>query len=197
MSQQTKHICFYSNKDKWSKAFIEELASTPWVKEFQFICVDPGQNRPSLPKWLKQVPTLVIDGDSEPVKTDTAVMNWLWERKMKEMPTQSKSSTATTQAVVTGEPASWMDNEMGGYGNAGYSFIDSDSSKGDAGTTLPGTFTYLNGTASPGDRQSDVAISQTLSNQGTRSKKEVMFDRQLEQYKQQRDSGIPQGPPRQ
>ena len=105
MSGGKKHICFYSNSDKWSKAFIEELAGTPWVREFEFICVDPGStgSRPPLPKWLKQVPTLVINGDEEPVKTDTEVMNWLYERKMKEMPkktTEQKRKYWTVPRVV-------------------------------------------------------------------------------------------------
>jgi hypothetical protein len=194
--QTKKNLCFYSNskKDQWSKAFLEELAKTPWASEFNFICVDPSPNRPALPAWLKQVPTIVIDGDKEPVKTDTEVMNWLYERKMKEMPAKTSERA---QAAVT-EPVSWVDNEMGGMGNAGYSFIDSDTSTGgNGGSTIPGAFTYLNGGATPGDRQSLAPLDQAIQNQGTRSKKEQMFDKQLDMYKQQRDLGVPHGPARQ
>jgi hypothetical protein len=192
---QKRHTCFYSNKDKWSKAFIEELAGTPWVKEFNFICVDPGPNRPNLPKWLKQVPTLVIDGDEDPVKTDTNVMNWLYERKMKEMP--RKPAVSEPVAAMGGEPASYIGNEMKGFGNAGYSFIDSDTSTaGDGGATIPGTFSFLNGAASPGDRTGQ-SMGDSLQVKSSRSKKEVMFDQQLDMYKQQRETGIPRGPARQ
>ena len=199
MQAQGRNICFYSNseKDKWSRAFIEELGKTPWAREFQFICVDPSPNRPSLPKWLKQVPTLVINGDDNPVKTDTEVMNWLYERKLKEMP--KKQSTNASAAVISGEPASYISGEMGGYGDAGYSFIDSDTSTaGNGGATMPGTFTFLNGMSSPGDRQGqDMSMGGGMQKQSAgRSKKEMLMDEQLDLYKQQRDMGMPQGPRR-
>jgi hypothetical protein len=198
--QQKRNICFYSNskKDQWSKAFLEELAKTPWASEFNFICVDPSPNRPSLPAWLKQVPTIVIDGDKEPVKTDTEVMNWLYERKMREMPAKVSERGQVAAVAAAAEPVSWIDNEMGGLGNAGYSFIDSDTSTGgNGGAAIPGAFTYLNGSATPGDRESQASLNQAIQNQGTRSKKEQMFDKQLDLYKQQRDMGVPQGPARQ
>jgi hypothetical protein len=191
-----KNICFYSNGDKWSKVFIEELAKTSWVPEFQFICVDPGPNRPSLPKWLKQVPTLVIEGEKEPIKTDTEVMNWLYERKMREAP-KKPAVASTAAAVVNGEPASYIGNEMKGFANAGYSFLDSDTSTaGNGGETIPGTFSFLNGGASPGDKTGQN-LGQNLQTQAGRTKKELMFDQQFDMYKQQRDSGIPKGPARQ
>ena len=195
---QKKNLCFYSNKDKWSKAFIEELAKTPWLKEFDFKCVDadPNGNKPSLPKWLQQVPTLVIDGDPSPVKTDTEVMNWLYEKKMKSETKKPATGGSPAQAVPDG-PASWLGSEMGGYGDTGYSFVDADmSTAGNGGATIPGSFTFVHGF---GDKQSDSALTSTSTpkNQGTRSKKEAVFDQQMDMYKQQRDQGIPQGPARQ
>jgi hypothetical protein len=190
----TKHLCFYSNKDKWSKAFLEELAKTNWAREFEFICVDASPNRPALPKWLKQVPTLVISGDKEPVKTDTEVMNWLYERKMIENPQKKAEIRTNVPAAAGGEPESWNGNEMDGMGNSGYSFVDSDTSvAGNGGATIPGTFGFLNGGASPGDRQGNAIAS----NRANKTKKEQMFDEQLDLYKQNRDSGIRQPQARQ
>lgn len=196
MSQVKKgaHLCFYSNKDKWSKAFIEELSKTPWVSEFQFICADPGPERPTLPKWLKQVPTLVIDGDEDPIKTDTEVMNWLYERKMT---LKSASAPASASQKPQGPPEveSWVGNEMGGFGDAGYSFVDADTSTaGNGGSTIPGAFGFLGGGAGPGDRQGQSTGDSR--SQGTRTKKEKQFDQQLDLYKQSRDSGMKQGPAR-
>jgi hypothetical protein len=193
MQGQKQNICFYSNseKDKWSRAFLEELKKTPWVHEFQFVCVDPGPNRPALPRWLKQVPTLVINGDETPVKTDTEVMNWLYERKLREMP--KKQTTNASAAVISGEPASYISGEMAGYGDAGYSFIDSDTSTaGNGGNTLPGQFTFLNGQASPGDRQGQMMGGGMTQQSAGRSKKEMLMDEQLDLYKQQREMGMPQ-----
>ena len=192
MSQ--KNVCFYSNKDKWSKAFIEELSKTPWIKEFDFKCVDADKSgqKPVLPKWLKQVPTLVITGDESPVKTDTEVMNWLYEKKMKLESTKPVKSPA--QTLVDG-PQSWLGGEMSGYGDTGYSFVDADmTTAGNGGASIPGSFSFLTGF---GDKQSDASLASAVQNQGTRSKKEAVFDQQMDMYKQQRDIGIPQGPARQ
>jgi len=103
MSQRPKHVCFYSKrKIEWgspSLAFLEEISKTNFTSEFQFICVDscgkcgscqdrrPGQctSRPKLPTWLKAVPTLLIDGESDPLIDDN-VFNWLSLRKIQEAP---------------------------------------------------------------------------------------------------------------
>lgn len=206
MSGQLKpNICFYSNACKWSRAFIEELAQTPWIREFEFICIDKLSNgqRPQLPRWLKQVPTLVIKGDEEPVKIDSEVMNWLYEKKLKEMP---RKAAAHTPAAMGGEPQSWNMNEMGGMGDAGYTFLDSDTStQGNGGSTIPGAFTYLQGQASPGERQSEMGGGYGGGGGGGgrrggdfpqaqpmgRSKKEQMFDAQMDQYMRNRDVGMP------
>lgn len=206
---QPRHICFYSNRDKWSAAFLEELKTTPWVSEFRFICVDPSPDRPKLPAWLKQVPTLVIHGDPEP-KVDAAVMNWLYERKLREMPKKPSVSNASAGGgggaaggagpAGPAEPVSWIDGEMGGFGNCGYTFLDTDcSAQGNGGETIPGAFSFLHGGASAGDRSGQSAIASTNpthANAG-RTKKEIQFDQMMEQYKQQRDFGMPQGPKRQ
>ena len=81
MSQRPKHACFYSTKCKHSAAFLEEIARTPYKSEFRFVCVDPSPNRPALPSWLKVVPTLLIDGEPDPL-TDEKVFNWLSLRKI-------------------------------------------------------------------------------------------------------------------
>lgn len=188
----SKNLCFYSNKDPWSKAFLEELRGTPWVAEFSFICVDPSANRPALPKWLKQVPTLVINGEKEPIKTDTEVMNWLYERKMRSRPAAAAAKPASASAAAPAEPESWVGGEMSGFARSGYSFIDSDTSTaGDGGSTMPGSFAFLGG-AAPGERQSmDAATSKVPM-----TKKEKQFEDQLNLYKQQRDVGMKQGPAR-
>jgi len=100
MSQKPKHVCFYSKRkidggDSPSLIFLEELAKTPYTNEFQFICVDAcgrcqncASRRPAmcsgkskLPSWLKCVPTLLIDGESDP-RIDDEVFNWLSMRKI-------------------------------------------------------------------------------------------------------------------
>jgi hypothetical protein len=83
MSRGPIHICFYSNRCKWSEAFISDLKQTPYIQDFKFICVDPSPTRPQLPTWLKKVPTLVIQGQPEPL-VDAEVMNWLSMKRLME-----------------------------------------------------------------------------------------------------------------
>jgi hypothetical protein len=190
-----KNICFYSNsdKDKLSLPFLQELKQTPWIQSFEFICVDPSPSRPPLPKWLKQAPTIVIAGDPEPVKEGMEVMNWLYTKKMLEQSSKPKSSSAN-QPNISGELQSW-NSEMSGFGDTGYSYLNSDTSVGgNGGELIPGAFTYLNGQSSPGDKQSQQ-FSQQPSQTG-KTKKEMMMDQQLDMYKQQRDLDMPQGPRR-
>jgi hypothetical protein len=192
-----KNICFYSNsdKDKLSLPFLQELKQTPWIQSFEFICVDPSPSRPPLPKWLKQAPTIVINGDPEPVKEGMEVMNWLYTKKMLEQSTSKKSSASSSQPNVSGEIHSWVPGEMSGFGEAGYSYLDSDTSTGgNGGNSIPGNFTFLHGQAGPGDRQSQQFSTQP--SQTGKTKKEMMMDQQLDLFKQQRDMDLPQGPRR-
>jgi len=108
MSQRPKHACFFSKKCKHSASFLEELARTPYTSEFQFVCVDPGPNRPKLPSWLKVVPTLLIDGEPDPL-TDEKVFNWLSLRKIQgnaPVPKQSSyKEPARNEMQTRQEPA--------------------------------------------------------------------------------------------
>jgi hypothetical protein len=199
MSQkQPIHICFYGNSCKWSKAFLQELAQTPWKHDFRFVCADPSPNRPKLPDWLKQVPTLVVAGEPEP-RTGSEVMNWLYENKMKQAAVRTSKQTNSADASPGGEPAAYSMFENTSFNKSfGYSFNDADASTGgDGGSMIPGTFSFLNGAAAPGDRNSQEFPGSTNQTARTKSKKEEMFDKQMEAYQRSREEGMPKGPGRQ
>jgi hypothetical protein len=184
------HICFYSSRCEWSKAFLEEISKTSYHGLFRFICVDPGPNRPALPSWLKQIPTLVISGEPEP-RTNGEVMNWLYEQKMKD---GAGNKGGGAGGGVTGpvEPEPYLDMEMGGGFSDSYSFIGADTSaQGNGGMheNLRHNFTYLNG--SDGVSTREASNFQTTNSNAKRSKKEEMLDAQMAQYKNQRDIGMP------
>lgn len=197
------NVCFYSNKCDWSRAFIEELAKTPWKSEFRFICVDAGPDgkRPPLPKWLSKVPTLVIRGEEEP-RTDNQVMNWLYERKQSMSAGSSQSGGVrgtggggTGGGMAPEDVEGFTMNEMGarsvGYQ---YSFVDADTSPGGTGgLSMRGNFEFLDGGAAPGDRstQSIGDARAPGGSNGGRSKKELMFDKQMEAYQRERDAALP------
>jgi hypothetical protein len=193
MSSQATNICFYSNKCQWSKAFISELAKTPWKSQFKFICADPGPNRPQLPGWLKKVPTIVVTGESEP-RTDSDVMNWLYEKRMKEGGTTQTGAAPAPAGSAEPEAFSMMENVSFAKG-FGYSGVDVDtSSQGMGGTTIPGAFAFLDGIEPLGGGQDKGPAPPAASQR--RSKKEEMFDKQMEAYQRDREQGMPKGPGR-
>ena len=190
------HICFYSNRCEWSKAFITEISQTPYHTEFRFICVDPSPNRPQLPSWLKQTPTLVISGEPEP-RTNSEVMNWLYEHKMKNGGgngggnTGNTGNTGNSVSGTSVEPEPYLDMEMGGGFGDSYSFLGDDTTtQGDGGLRMKHNFTYLNGQDSVSTRE--ASNFQTTSSNQNRSKKEELLDQQREQCLKSRDNGIPQ-----
>jgi hypothetical protein len=197
---QPPHICFYSNKCEWSEAFLKELATLPYKSEFQFVCIDTTP-RSQLPTWLKQVPTLLIKGDPEPVKVNSDVLNWLYERKMKDT---SRSPTASsgmgggsgpkTEVAASGEIEAWNFSEMGGKLSESYGVL-----VGGSGATVENSggknwdFGFLNGNAGVVDRtMQNIGDSGRNNEEGRqKSKKEQMFDRQMEAYQQGREVGMP------
>ncbi len=186
---QPEHICFYSNKCNWSKAFLTELSTTPWKQSFRFICVDPSPNRPPLPSWLQKVPTLVIKGEQQP-RTDGEVMNWLSEMKLR-----VGGNTGAPSAMSNDFEAYNMMEHQSFAKGFGYSGLDVDTStQGNGGVSMPGAFSFLNGAAATGDRTANTIPS--MADTAKRSKKEQMMDKQMEDYIKERNRGIPQGPPR-
>jgi hypothetical protein len=184
------HICFYSNRCEWSKAFLTEISQTPYHKEFKFVCVDPGANRPQLPSWLKQTPTLVISGEAEP-RTDSEVMNWFYERKMMDGGGNrgANQGGGGAQGMADVGPEPYLDSEMGGGFGDSYSFIEDDTTtQGNGGMRMKHNFTYLNGQDAVGTRE--ASSFQTTDSNQKKSKKEAMFDQQYEQMMKSRDMGI-------
>jgi len=188
MSSQSTNLCFYSNKCQWSKAFITELSKSPWKSQFRFVCVDPSPGRQPLPSWLKKVPTVVIAGESEP-RTDSDVMNWLYEKRMKE----GQQNGAPAASSGDAEPSAFSMMEQVSFAKGfSYSGVDTDtSSQGIGGTTMPGAFSFLSGGASEGDRLSQEVPGTTAKSSQRKSKKEEMFDKQMEAYQRDRDMGMP------
>jgi len=148
--------------------------------------VDPSSQRPQLPSWLKQTPTLVISGEPEP-RTNSDVMNWLYEQKMKDGVTTGAKGEAMAAGPVDPEP--YLDMEMGGgYGDS-YSFLGTDTSaQGNGGLSMKHNFTYLNGQESVGTRE--ASTFQTTTTNQKRSKKEELFDQQYEQMMASRNNSV-------
>jgi hypothetical protein len=213
---QPPHTCFYSNKCEWSEAFLKELSKTQYKGEFQFVCIDTTP-RSQIPDWIKQVPTLVIRGDEEPIKVNSEVMNWLYTRKLKDT---SRSPASVINTMGSGpvsssgnrggsgqqpmqsqvdEPEAWNMSEMGGklsdsYGN----LVDGSGASVESSSSKNFDFGFLNGNAAPGDRTMQGMGDSGMRQEGgrTKSKKEEMFDKQMDSYTKSRDMGMPQGRPR-
>jgi hypothetical protein len=129
-------------------------------------------------------------------------MNWLYEKKMKEGGGGGGGSMQASGAGSMNEPAAFSMIENVSFAKGfSYSGVDTDTmSQGDGGLTMPGAFSFLNGAASGGERmQQDLDRGGAGGGSGggpKRSKKEELFNMQMEQYKRERESGMPKGPNR-
>lgn len=195
------NICFYSNQCKVCKAFFSELATTPFKNEFNFVCVDTTP-RNRLPGYLKKVPTIVVQGEGEPLVGNEAI-NWLWIKKMQDprMNNQQQASGQEQGNARGGqqEPSEmglgfWNPLEMGSAGDS-YSFIDQDTSvAGDGGYTMAQNFEFIGGGATGGGQgrpRETMAIPAPK-----KSAKESQFDAEMERYMAMRNQGVPQMPKR-
>jgi hypothetical protein len=97
----SKNTLYFGTKCRYCQAFLEELRTTPFMKEFNFVCVDPSPNRPPLPRWLKSVPSMLAAGESEPRVGPGPVNNWLFERKMGGSVAAATKSTAERNMPLT------------------------------------------------------------------------------------------------
>jgi len=97
------------------------------------------------------------------------------------------------------EPEAWNISEMGGKLSESYgSLVDGTGASVEASSSKNFDFGFLNGNASPGDRTTqgmgDSGMRQEPSR--SKSKKEELFDRQMDAYQKNRDQGLPQMRPR-
>jgi hypothetical protein len=121
-------------------------------------------------------------------------MNWLYEKRMKEGGTSQTGAAPAAPGAVEPEAFSMMENVSFAKG-FGYSGVDVDtSSQGMGGTTIPGAFAFLDGVA-PMSGAQDSGPAPPVASQ-RRSKKEEMFDKQMEAYQRDREQGMPKGPGR-
>jgi hypothetical protein len=189
------HLCFYSEKCKFSQSFLSELKGTPYMSEFKLICVDRDPRTNQLPsivskgiadKWLTAVPTLVIDGETGP-RTDAEVFNWLSMRKLQDG--QKKGPNPTEQAG--GEPSAYGPEIASGKWSDNYSFFDQsfDVAKGTGFDPIQKNFAQLQDFGSPALGNSTPG--QTVVQQAQRSKKEVAMDKALEDFQKQRQMDTP------
>jgi hypothetical protein len=119
---------------------------------------------------------------------DGDVMNWLYERKMKD----ASPRAASTAIAGPAEPEPFGIMGSGDLYSDPYTFLDQDTmAQGNGG--LQGNeknFSFLNGSAASGSREG--SSMNTIEAVGKVSKKEQMFDNQMKSYLSSRDEGMPQ-----
>jgi hypothetical protein len=191
------NICFYSNQCKVCKAFFSELANTPFKNDFNFVCVDTTP-RNRLPGYLKKVPTIVVQGEGEPLVGNEAI-NWLWIRKMQDPRMNAQEQSKHNSQGNSGNGAQsesaemglgfWNPLEMGSSGDS-YSFLDQDTSvEGNGGYTMAQNFEFI-GSGAPGGQgrpRETMAVPAPK-----KSNKEQQFDAEMERYMAMRNQGVPQ-----
>jgi hypothetical protein len=91
------------------------------------------------------------------------------------------------------EPEAWNVSEMGGKLSETYSNLG-DGNNFDNSSSKNWDFGFLNGGAASGDRTAQGMGDNGMRQEPgrTKSKKEEMFDRQMDAYQKNRDTGLPQ-----
>ena len=191
-----KNLCFFSARCRHSQNFLEALKETPFAKEFRFISVDPQPNgqRPQLPTYVKAVPTLMIDGEDKP-RTDSQVMNWLSERRLRTGTGSSGGSGGGSGSGSGGGGDGLMafSDEMAVNGDEHYAFIGEDApvTKG-AMVRMVGTMASIDdmaGLGTPAARTATDRAGAAGSGIGVprQSEKAKALDDALVAYQQMRD----------
>lgn len=190
-TQQGKHaVCYYSNRCQWSERFMKLLAQTAFRDEVHFICVDPNAQgvRPKLPTFLKIVPTLVVRGEDRP-RTGEEVVNWVSEQQMlRSKPRQGGGGGASGPAAASElEPEPWISGEMGGSYTKSFSFLNGENE------APLGDFAFLNGQQAVSTKTASDMPGGGLGARGQdkKSEKAQLFDKQMESFMRNRDSGMP------
>ena len=192
------HLCFYSDKCKFSQSFIEEVKRAGYLAEFKFICVDPDASgkRPAIvdkgrvEKWLTAVPTLIIDGETGP-RTDAEVFNWLSMKKLQE----GRQAPISPDGRGGSEPVAYGNELASGKWSDSYSFFGQqfEVGKGQGFDPIPRNFGQLQeGTGSITGIGGQTA-GQVVAATAQKSKKEMAMDSALERYQQERDKDTPNG----
>jgi len=191
------HLCFYSEKCRFSQSFIEEVKRAGYLSEFKFICVDADASGKKPPivmkgmaeKWLTAVPTLIIDGETGP-RTDAEVFNWLSMRKLQE----GRAAPISPEGVAGGsEPVAYGNELASGKWSDSYSFFGQqfDVGKGQGFDPIPRNFGQLQeGTGNITGIGGQTA-GQVVAAQSQRSKKELAMDRAYEDFQKKRDQDMP------
>jgi hypothetical protein len=186
-----KHLCFYSNKCKYSEAFLKQLKETQFKTQFDYVCVDGRVGElTQMYKWLKRTPTLIIRGEADPREFNEA-MNWLSEQKVLQ---SGKSAPGPDgQPAAAAEPEPWVGTEMGGSLTKGFSFLGAN----DTNEAPMGNFEFLNGQGAVGVKTASDYPNGGMGARAKKNSKEDMFDKQMEDFMRQRNTGMPQAQMRQ
>jgi len=189
------HLCFFSTRCPFSQAFLEALSKTTYSREFRFICVDaqPGRPRPQLPAYVKSVPTLMINGEREP-RTESAVMNWLSERRLSDKSTAPTTARGTVGNIESSQGGpSAMSDDMCMSGDEGFCYINEMEFKptGSQGGRLAGNMVSFNDPIMGGPAaQEAVSMGAAGGGRGSNgmSAKSKALDDAMTRLQAQRDS---------
>jgi len=164
--------------------FLEEIAKTPFAKEFQFVCVDAqaGRPRPALPPYVKAVPTLMIKGESAP-RTDGNVMNWLSERRMQ---TAASGGAAAGRGSLEG-PMAFIGGDS--YDD-GLALIGEDTGNTSRLTGSMASLNDLSTMTAPDSRTIPGNIMAASAGGGPQSAKAKAMEDALERYRSARDIDV-------
>ena len=158
-----KNVLFYSNFCKYCSEFLKNI--NEMNINFTTICVDNNKSR--LPPFVKSVPTIIVQGQSQPLVGDN-VFEWLKAQK-------------NTNGPNAEEISPYHANEMGTMFSDSFSFLDSDDTK--EGQPISHNFEFLGSNFSISTPE-ESGSNNSISSSSNKGKGQSDYDKLI----QQRDS---------
>lgn len=121
---------YFSRKCNHCKEFLMELKSINLIRQFKFICIDGNKN---LPKFLKQIPTIITSDYADPLAGDHA-FKWIVFKKQQLIDKQQEQ-----------EQPEQVELDGFGFGGSSLSFNDINSETSIAADDNLGDFSSLEG----------------------------------------------------
>lgn len=128
----------------------------------------------------------MIAGEDEP-RTDSEVMNWLYEKRLQERGPSGGGGGTGAQVAAPQEsgPQFYNPLEMAS-GADSYSFLEQDGRVVEGGSLISQAYEFV-GSVAPGQERATMAVAPP-----SKTKKEQAFDSSMERYMAQRNQGVPQ-----
>ena len=179
MSHQNSVLLFYSSHCNHCQQLLQNIKQSQIQDSLQQICIDKLP-RHRIPANVKNVPTLVIAGEMQPLVGQN-VFKWVQQKIVQKQKQNQSNSISNNSSNGPSGPSAWHVNEMGSSFSDSYSFIN-----GDKDSSIPKNFEFIT------KNNFDVKNPFPQSNSQQQQQQQSQFSRQQQQSQFSRQQQQPQ-----